>query len=110
MEKLNNFVVVSVKSCGKEIYTNFISIEALDYFFLTKLIQALRSQILFDSGLVTIQLKVGEIEVSQTICRIWLNDITMMFGFISAMKKALIAEVMNKVWDIENKNNEKVCI
>lgn len=110
MKKLNNFVVVSVKNCGKEIYTNFISIEALDYYFLTKLIQALRSQILFDSGLVNIQLKVGEIEVSQTICRIWLNDITMMFGFISAMKKALIAEVMNKVWGIEKKNNEKVCI
>lgn len=110
MEKLNNFIVVSVKSCGKEIYTNFISIEALDYFFLTKLIQALRSQILFDSGLVNIQLKVGDIEVSQTICRIWLNDITMMFGFISAMKKALIAEVMNKMWQLKEKNNEKVCI
>ena len=93
-----------------KIYTNFISIEALDYFFLTNLIQALRSQIIFDSGLVTIQLKVGEIEVSQTICRIWLNDITMMFGFISAMKKALIAEVVNKVWDFERKKNEEVRI
>lgn len=110
MEKLNNFVVVSVKNYGKEIYTNFISIEGLDYFFLTKLIQALRSQILFDSGLVNIELKVGDIEVTQTICRIWLTDITMMFGFISAMKKALIAEVVNKVWKIKEKNNEEVCI
>ena len=33
-----------------------------------------------------------------------------MFGFISAMKKALIAEVMNKVWEFERKNNEEVRI